>query len=479
MKELDYADATKILEKYSFNAKCNFCYIMSKDFLIAQSKEDFQHIACHIAPWDLETLAELSIRMKDGANEYSQGCLKDLCIVSDAIMKHQDKFAIAHDIHNIFPLLGMQQFDVQENLFIKLFRYNYIFTFRNDSFDMNDLFIRKFGNSYYPFANFVYIFYSIIICSSIINRFNEHDFMQIHFLTFSSIVNKLSITRKEMELSSYNKIHNLEDLPYFYKEFFIYPFIHDSQGNQYNPLPHIVPRSCMSSLLERMKYNNAKLRSDFGKHILESHIFNLVNESSVFDYCSREFSYINHKNSLLTSDVLCLKDDEILCIESKSFVPSAGIRLLKENDLRNGLDRILDGIDQLYKFMYEKYPTENSNIGHIKDNNKYGILVLFEDAHFIRQLIYNEYFKRYKIPDSKKEFIINHIKICSLYNLEVLLIQKNNVIKKIKEMKGIHAYDAFIHADNNGLIFSYDSYVKELLKNSTSMLKLYSSYLVK
>lgn len=105
-------------------------------------------------------------------------------------------------------------------------------------------------------------------------------------------------------------------------------------------------------------------------------------------------------------------------------------------------------MNQLYKqirfeFLNKKYYFFNQKTD-VCEENCYGILCLFEESNIIREEIYKRFAKERKISIESNEYnwIINHIKLCSLYNIERYAFAQNKILEAIIEQKNTNmSYD--------------------------------------
>ena len=216
---------------------------------------------------------------------------------------------------------------------------------------------------------------------------------------------------------------------------YTYSFI-EFNNKYYFPLPHLLPRNITSSLFYRLTEGNDTLRSALGKNVIEQYVYEIVSQSNCYADVLREVTYNGPKGTQAQSpDLIARHENSILLLECKSTVPSIGMRTLSDKAYRKTQTRLAEHIVQLYKGIqhFGQYnPFENLQIS--KDNI-WGCVILLEDPYIRRENIYSQVLNLLNIPSSSDEaaWIMQHIKIIDLYQLETLCFSSNSIIDAIKE----------------------------------------------
>ena len=245
------------------------------------------------------------------------------------------------------------------------------------------------------------------------------------------------------------------------------------------------PRAITDSLLYRLTDDNAKLRTLFGKNVLEDYLFDIVNKSTLFDEVLKEKTYKKKRNILKTSDVMCRKNENYIFFECKATVPYAKTRCLDEDFINQEIDKISNYVIQLYKQVYLDFKNMY-NFFNDKDvifdyNNCFGIVVLLEESYIRRELIYNYVAKKLNIDTSSDLYIwiINHIKICNLYDIERYVFTNTDIIKSLKKQLRTNApYDYVLsNSKTNSILKNED--VISFKKDITNIIKKIADELIK
>jgi hypothetical protein len=241
-----------------------------------------------------------------------------------------------------------------------------------------------------------------------------------------------------------NQIDNItlqpEDYLYCLRPSYKYPFIIHNDG-VFFPLPHLLGRSVSSSLLYRMTDHNNELRTIIGKEVLEKYLFNLLHDANIYDEVIPEKSFrLKHNNRAKTLDVMVRKNNKFLLLDSKSSVPRAKLRILDDESFDKEIDVASNNVCQIYNHLNNYFPYFYNFFDYsdeIGKENKYGIVVLLEDNFIRRSLIYERVAKKIGIELNSVEFnwVVNHIKIVSLYDIEKSSFVGNSLIDELEKQK--------------------------------------------
>ena len=199
----------------------------------------------------------------------------------------------------------------------------------------------------------------------------------------------------------------------------------------------MLTKSVTSSLFYRITEGNNILRSKIGKHILESYLFEIISTSNVYDEVYQEKKYRYSGSEASSPDIMARHAESVLFLESKSTVPSLGIRLLDSDSYESNIKKISDYMVQLYRqiLRFKSYNPFQGEISSDRDNY-WGIVVVLEDAYIPRQLYYEKAQEILQLSADSIEWMwfLTHIKIASLYEIERLSFTKLNIIDACKNI---------------------------------------------
>lgn len=332
---------------------------------------------------------------------------------------------------NMVIAASANQFEIQEILKYKYYRYNYIFSYIDSTIDMKLIFKEKFKSNYHDFVVFVNC---ILIIATAKKIPNKYEFINYICFMYNHIVSKLTLPKEKFEEKIKFFSNNYEDCKNCVKVCNIYPFIH-YKDKLYLTLIHSLIIATTKSLFLRLTDKDNKLKEKIGKSVIESYLYDVVLDSGEFDEVLKEQVY--GKENKKTADLLCRKGEKVLFFECKSATPFAHTRCLDEKLIEKETLNIVSYMSQLYKqmtseFLKGKYYCFSKKIDVNKDMC-YGIVCIFDESNISRKYIYERFAKEQKIPVESLEYkwIINHIKICSLYKIERYVFTKNEILNAI------------------------------------------------
>lgn len=441
---MDYSDLPRILKRYKFEEKMRICNHYSRNITSDDGIIGTQELKGKVYPWELETFLLLSIY---ATPEYSY---------NDFIGKNEKKFVKMINIIRNFthPYLenmkrtikfvdyyivstGLIQFVPQESLKYKLYRYDFIFNFENENINMKKEFVRKFGMEYSGFFNLGYILNFLYSTDIVLTQeFLNHILLKMFPIAYKN----LSISLEEYKKQLNNITDDTADYIYCLRPSYKYPFI--TCGNvAYLPLPHVIGRSITSSLLYRLTDNNNILRTKVGKEILEIYILKLLSDACIYDEIIPEkYYYRVHKTEARTLDIMLREKDNYILIDSKASVPLIGLRIFDDESYKKEINRLVENVLQVYKhlriyFMKEYNFFEGSPV--VSDEKLWGAVVVLEDSYVRRSLIYENVAAKLSMDMSSDEYnwIQNHIKVVSLYDIEKVSLIGDSIIKYFIEQE--------------------------------------------
>lgn len=426
------------LRRYTFDDKCRICQLASASTMgrFSMSLSDSQ--PAEMFPWDVETFFTLSIAAKEWAyNSFDKNNISVFFNIMNDIHQFQDlaltPFLCSPQFESSFysPLCS-QQYEVQETIDYKLFRYNYIFNFQNENIDMRSIFYNKFNC---PYSDFQLI--AIVLWLQFqIQDINPNHITTFFATNFQSAFSNLLISRDNY-LEELDKITtNVFEYYLCFKPSFKYSFINFDKII-YFPLPHLIVRNCTTSLLHRLTDLDNPLKDRIGKFVLEQYLYDIILDSGVFDEVHPEVVYKQNGTNSYSSDVLTRCDDDFLFLECKSLSPKINVRLCNEISIKENIERLAQGCVQLYNqltvaFPYLFNPFVSSVIPN--EDNVWGLLVVLEDSYLERSLIYARTAELLNLSSSSKNYkwLTSHIGIVPLYSVERYCFTKTSLIDNLK-----------------------------------------------
>ena len=437
---MQYDKIPLVLKRYSFDEKMRVLQSYSRQIMNINgiSLDDNKPMA-----WELEIFLLFSIK----ADEYQYKNFKGKNInefikIINCIKEYQHPILLSKSDSSqfgdfLFIAYGSIQFDIQSYIFYKYYRYNYFFNYVDEVINMKFEFFKKFGIDYQLFLELGSILN--YFCSLKVNI--NPKILEYIVLKYSKAVSLLIISRDNFKKEIDRFSNNIDDYLYCIRPSYIYPFV------EYNkivnlPLPHCMTRAITDSLLYRLTDDNLNLRTLFGKNVLENYLYEIIKKSYLFDETIKEKIYFKNKNKLKTSDVMCRIKNNYVFFESKSTVPYAKTRCLNYEYIMQELDKISDDVIQIYKQIYSDFKTvynyfECDTEIMCNRNNCDGIVVLLEESYIRREIIYNDVAKKLEINTDDKlyKWIINHIKVCNLYDIEKYVFSGTSIIKSLKKQQ--------------------------------------------
>ncbi len=439
----DFEKLPKLLKRIPFEDKVRQCFELSKKSLdYIDRPEIVKQDKNVVLPWVVETLALLCIESKE-----SPGCSASKRIHSQFVKMYntvcntipKNMPATGNDLIKFLgPVYARTQFDIQETAIIKYYRYSYIFNYQSETLNVKELFYKKYGAHYDEFLSlcgFLEIYYRIN------DRYHIEVLKYLLLDRFKAASDALCINRDDyiaelhqMTDGGIDKTRYLNCVRPSYK----YAFIQD-ENILYVPLPHLLHINITTALFYRFTESDNSLRELIGKNVLEDYLLKIVRESNVYDNISGEqvYSISKKRKDVRSSDVIAKKGESLLFLDSKANVPTKKLRDYDSSAYEQTINRYADNIIQMYK-QIQATPTffiPFSGCEHISRDDIWGAVVVHEDARFIDDEVYPIVFTKLGIDKLTDEasWIRKHIKVTSLYNIELLCFSCNNIIDAIKD----------------------------------------------
>lgn len=428
-----------LLKRFSFLEKMRIACIYSSKAIKYNPMTDRK--VSKPFPWSIEVFVMMSVAAREyGSNTFGARNEQKFIQMCNAIWD-ATSIIVERDCGDLSPLdvflptAGLTQFEFQEMPIIKQYRYWKLFNKNAPAVSMVDEFQKKMGTSYDDFQIFSGVL-SVMFFAQEVSRnitIPQSALQYLVYQRFPIAAEKLMITRDGYIACLQTFLKGSPD-PYKYV-FLVSPSVQfpliSEENKIYFPLPHLLTRSVTSSLFYRITEGNDILRAKIGKHILESYLFEIIRDSNVYDEVYQEKKYRYSGSEASSPDIMARHAESVLFLESKSTVPSLGIRLLNFDSYKSNIEKISDYMVQLYKqiLRFESYNPFQGEISRDR-NNYWGVVVVLEDAYIPRQLYYKKAQEILRLSSDSIEWtwFLTHIKITSLYEIERLSFTKLNII---------------------------------------------------
>ena len=443
-----YENLPKLLKRYSFATKMNHCFFNSLQDYKLILKGKYNELSFHALPWELETFAMLSIMSEEyrGAKELKE---KKFCQMITAIRDHGfiplEQFQGKDLINRLFPFLGLQQFENQENMLPYFYRFWCLFEDDTEPVYLKTQFMHFFHCSYLDIAIYCRLFFSsLFVLPELYSDSGEIQSIIHKIITSEPVIfQTLTISRQDyiLHIKKFSG-DEVSNLAYCLCPSGTWPFITDGE-NTFFPLPHLFLRSCTTSLLYRLTSNNNPLNDAIGKYCLEPYLKRIIEESGAYEDVKGEVCSKKGPKKL-SSDVLAKKGTQVLLLECKMLRPRLSLRYLDEESLQHTINRISEPIEQIYKVMKEYQLYDPFQLEDITLNELWGIVVVFDDPFIHREHCMEAAAERIGIATGSKEYgwLIRHIRIMNLYDVEMYCFHNQDMIDALSESAD-HGDDLF------------------------------------
>ena len=300
---------------------------------------------------------------------------------------------------------------------------------------MRQVFAEKFNCDY---REFMYLALSAHFLFAR-DRMNFHILNELFFDKFRTAANHLIIDRLEFIQMQSDMNPNVEDYKNCFKLFAQYPFIRYDE-KIYNPLPHLIIDACTTSLFFRLTDKNNDLKTIIGKEIIEDYVYSLFNEARIYAEVLKEEVYKLNGNQNRTADVMVMKENKFLLIETKSLSPSIQNRLLNPYRISETIDRLSDAVVQIFKNARHRFGKEYYSFTVKKEidyDNVYGLVITFDESYITRELLLNSASKKLGLSTDSDEYsyLFSNIRIIDLSELERNIFNGNNIIESLEFMR--------------------------------------------
>lgn len=485
MEELEERDASKendqychyenlpiLLKRFSFEEKIGIATMYSSHAILFSQKIRKSNDRTGVLPWCLETFVMLAME----AREYTDGNFRGknekkfikMCnAIWDATSVVSRMPSGRFDFFDFFmAVTALNQFHMQESPWIRQYRYWRIFNDNAAPVQLETVFKQKFGTGYEDFLLLGHVL-QVLFVAQANNENVTIPQKALHYLLrvrFSVAAMHLKISRAEYVALQRKFIAEDSD-PYKYVyslcPSYQYAFVEEG-GSIYFPLPHLLDQCITSSLLYRLTEGDNTLRNQIGKYVLERYLLRLVKDSGVYQEVFPEQEYTYSGSISRSPDVLARQGHNVLFIDSKSTVPNLGIRLFDSDSYEDNIRIVAENIMKLYNQMHRfgRYNPFNGDVSLNRDDF-WGIVIVLEDAYIKRVRYFEAAAKKLKIQEDSVDWkwMISHIKVISLYEIERLCLGGNSIIDGCRESFGEDHFNfTFIGYPPNGSSFLNKDY---------------------
>ncbi len=474
-KELDII--VENLRKYPFTEKMLICQLGSMR-LMEITHLDILNTPNAIYPWELEVLAELSLFADApvATCSFSESEEKLIEIVNrirnyqPPVLKNKKNM----DFVNAFMMAtSLQQFKLQENIFDRLYRYEFFWHYISKAINMPEIFSTMFeGAKYDDFRDLAIL---IFFYASLEQP--TADIMRALCFKYHKIVKQLKITRNEYQQRQSEKIdENFENVVFGFNYLKPYPFV-EFEECLFLPLPFLIIDAVTDSLLTRATDGNNSLRETIGKDVAQAYIQKIYNEGNIYDEVLPECFYYKGRNRIDSPDVMIRLGSQVCFIDSKLSTPGLAIRQFNDEVIENTIDRYAKNIIQIYNRVNDFnsglfYPFQKHI--QIDKSDVFGIVALFEDAYISKRQIYQQVFLKLGVAEDSREaeYIKSNIKITSFRDLELFAFRSHNIFVALSKKRdnpqdwndiGLFVQELYKN-DNHVLLPALDDFIKQSKK---------------
>lgn len=490
---MDFNKIPVVLKRYSFKEKMRICNNNSRLLIDINGLTNIDKLNGKALPWELETFALLAlISNKEYDNQtfitpkkFKQFTNIINCIKSYTPPKLLEDTQSIRFIENLLIVLGNTQFQVQEYAIYKLFRYNYFFNFKNKNIDMILEFKKKFNTNYSEFILFAWFFNFLNSPSN--KNIDPTNIYAFFFNKYSQVFSNLVKNRDDLIKLQSQVSLNIDDYHYCFKYFYQFPFI-EHENSIYFPLPHLIYQATTSSLLFRLTENNKPLRDTFGKEILENYLFDITQNSFVYDEIVPEKVYRTKKGDIRSLDLMIRQNDMCILIDIKSMIPRRDIRLLNYEIIQQTISKISNQIISLYRHIKNHFCKSYcpfTDTQEFEQKNIFGLIVMLEDSYIIRESIIKDVCIKLDIEENSEEFkwLSSNIRIISLYEYEQVVFNNENLFKHLVYLRDNPStwYNfGIVNSENNSTVSIQNNVViSDFIDNLTHEIKSIVQELIK
>ena len=418
-------------------------------------------------PFVTEAFYEYFMRYNENGSEHLTA--KVLGEINETIFKTPNIVYKKVGLNNFMSLYYLWQMEDHTDLFLRLYRYSFIFNYQFNEINIKEDFFNKFGCEYNSYLYFCLLFITTCISLRESEISQKQYFANLAikiFKVFKRVTVSLSLTKEQYKNKSIQVCKNQNLLSIALKTSKSFPLIEDNETIACY-IPHTVIPACTSSLLFRLTDGNDKLHGKIAKNVLEDYCYRLFKTQKYYKIISKEIKFSNDK---LSSDLLVAENKNLYCLEIKSFTPNTQTRLMDQKNINKQIVELAEGMYQLYKFIYKNFPSKVNLIKNFSLNNRYGVLIPREDASFDRKNLYGKLFviieneENRILSENEKNNIIEHIKISGLDEIEDM-IYTNTPLSRVVDFYNQNDQQMFYTASRSFNKTKENKEINEFIEN--------------
>lgn len=188
-------------------------------------------------------------------------------------------------------------------------------------------------------------------------------------------------------------------------------------------------------MLNRLTFKDNKLRRAIGKEVIESYLYDIIEQLDTVTWISRELSYKKGKDKLLTSDVIAAEVNKVIFYDTKAITPSLKLRKFDaveiEKDIQIYAEDVIQIYNQIKNYLQGLFQLDKS---YSKDSI-FGIVVVLEDTIVSRKKVYEKAYEILQetmmLSEVEKNYICSHIKVLSLRSIECMILQNTSLLPEL------------------------------------------------
>ena len=421
------------LRKYSFSDKIAFLFNNALEISSVAGID--LHRDNEIFPWELEFLVELSLFAIEDSNcepINTQEMAKIATFIRNYRHSHFQEISDTF-ISDVMMVLAATQFKVQENIYNRLFRFWFYFSFKNNELDMEKEFKNTYGCDYYEFMTFAMLIRFYISRELAGKTYATARDIWVFILShYEHIVKQLSITREQYVNDQSEKNNGcIENGYYGFNYIHSYPFVIEKEA-LYMPLPYLIVDAVTDSLFTRLTYGNDNLRERIGKQTAESYLTYILTDGKVYDEVYKEVEYYIGKKRIESPDVMIRKGSKICVFDSKLSTPGINIRQFDSKEIDKIVSRHADFVVQTYNRIKEfKYYNPFSKEIDYTEDDIFGIISVHEDSYVLKERVYNRAIDKLGLKKEDADYLVSHVFVLPLSQIEKYALYSRDIFPAI------------------------------------------------
>lgn len=448
---IDYLKLPTILKRYKLEDKLQLAETHSRKLMQPNVHGNPSILRELLLPWELECFVSLSIKAVEWKYDDLDESyfVKVMNAIRDAYHPELKKKEEASQFARWFMMItSATQFDYSESYWHKLYRYAYYFSYVSPKINMPEEFQKRFCIDYQTIMTFSLALWFLYIADVKDVSIGKTEIME----KYPQIVTLLAMTR-EAFITELDRI-TTQPMDYIYclRPSYSYPFI-CCQNTTYLPLPHLLIRASTTSLMFRLTDGNKELRELIGNEVLESYLLHVLSTCPEFEHIEKEIVYSKGKlQNQRSADVMTHIGNQIICFDSKSFVPKVDLRIFSEAAYSAEIVRLGKAVKQMYEQIHNKFGVEYApfDVSVNEDrSNIWGIVVVTENPFIPLDDIYSEAARQMKVQLTTEEFewLQGHVGIVSLSSIEYQIFSSDSILRVIQQNATTKRYNDYWFTD--------------------------------